>query len=137
MELLEAYADRIAARLHGGEVIGLVGDLGAGKTAFVQALARALGVADEVKSPTFVIMQVYGTGAAARERGVGQLCHVDAYRLEDGIELYGIGFDDFAGRPDTVTVVEWADRVPVLHKLPGFIELTFRFTAGGREIVEE
>jgi tRNA A37 threonylcarbamoyladenosine biosynthesis protein TsaE len=92
-----------------------------------------------VKSPTFVIMQVYDTfaGSAVR-RGITTLCHVDAYRLEDGKELYGVGFDDYAGRADTVTVVEWADRVPVIHALRGFRELTFRFTeAGGRELVEE
>lgn len=139
IEKLERYVRDLAETLQGGEILGLIGELGAGKTAFTQVLAKELGVQAEVKSPTFVIMQIYDTFAAsAVRRGITTLCHVDAYRLEDGSELYGVGFEDYAGKPGTITVVEWADRVPVIHKLSGFRELTFRFTSGGgREIVEE
>jgi tRNA threonylcarbamoyladenosine biosynthesis protein TsaE len=139
IDALQRYVADLAERLTGGEILGLVGELGAGKTTFTQLLAKELGVRAEVKSPTFVIMQVYDAfaGSAAR-RGITTLCHVDAYRLEDSKELYGVGFDDYAGRKDTITVVEWADRVPVIHALPGFRELTFRFTEpGGRELAEE
>jgi tRNA threonylcarbamoyladenosine biosynthesis protein TsaE len=139
MQKLERYVRDLAETLKGGEIIGLIGELGAGKTAFTQLLAKELGVQAEVKSPTFVIMQVYDTfaGSAVR-RGITTLCHVDAYRLEDGSELYGVGFDDYAGKPGTITVVEWADRVPVIHRLNGYRELTLRFMEnGGREIVEE
>ncbi len=139
IEKLERYVRDLAETLQGGEVLGLVGELGAGKTTFTQLLAKELGVAADVKSPTFVIMQVYDTFAkSAARRGITALCHVDAYRLEDGSELYGVGFDDYAEQPGTVTVVEWADRVPALHKLKGFRELTFRFGDDGvRELIEE
>lgn len=127
---LKALAEKIASELRGGEVIGLVGDLGAGKTTFVQQLAGALGVTGAVKSPTFILMQLLATAPAAAKRGVGRLCHVDAYRLEDWSELAAIGFEEYAGQPDVVTLVEWADRVPEIHRQPGYREITIGFGKG-------
>ncbi|HTM67660.1 MAG TPA: tRNA (adenosine(37)-N6)-threonylcarbamoyltransferase complex ATPase subunit type 1 TsaE [Candidatus Binatia bacterium] len=124
---LEAFAHEFASSLRGGEVIGLVGDLGAGKTTFVQMLAAALGVESAVKSPTFILMQVLPT---ARRTGAHRLCHVDAYRLKDWEELAAIGFEEYAGEARTVTLVEWADRVPEIHKFPAYQELTFAFGPG-------
>ena len=94
-------------KLSGGEVIALYGDLGAGKTVFVRGLAAGLGVKDIVKSPTFVIMKCF-RGAKLN------LCHIDAYRLQAGTELEGIGALDFFGKPKVVTVIEWAERIPEL-----------------------
>src|SRR5688500_4869244 len=121
---LGKFATKYAASLKGGEVIGLVGDLGAGKTTFVQLLAGALGVKKAVKSPTFILMQVLET---AKHTGAHRLRHVDAYRLKDWDELVAIGFEDYAGEPNTVTIVEWADRVPEIHRFPAYKELTFAF----------
>lgn len=130
LDAMRKFAAEFAASLKGGEVIGLVGDLGAGKTTFTQALAAAFGVEREVKSPTFTLMQLYPTGVAARDRGVSLLCHVDAYRTEDEAELFGIGLEEYIADPHCVTVVEWADRAPSLHGLPNFRELTFSFGEG-------
>lgn len=127
---LRALAEKIASELQGGEVIGLVGDLGAGKTTFVQQLAAALGVSGAVKSPTFILMQLLDAAPAAAKRGVGRLCHVDAYRLEDWSELAAIGFEEYAGQSDVVALVEWADRVPEVHRLPGYREITIGFGKG-------
>ncbi len=124
---LDVFAKKIANGFRGGEVLGLVGDLGAGKTTFVQMLAKHLGVRDAVKSPTFILMQVFTTTGAAKKRGVTQLCHVDVYRLKNKTELDAIGFAEYAGTPGTVTVVEWADRVPEIHKFSGYQEITFDF----------
>ena len=121
LEDLERFANTLAEELKGGEVLGLVGDLGAGKTTFTQLLAKALGVKGDVRSPTFVLMQQY----KLHGKTLHTLCHVDAYRLKDSSELRTIGLDDFAGAPGVVTVVEWADRVPELHKLKGYREITF------------
>lgn len=89
-----------------GVLVALHGDLGAGKTVFVQGVATGLGVSAEehVVSPTFTIARSYaGAGGVV-------LHHVDAYRLADGQELEGIGFEEMCG-PGCLTCVEWAERV--------------------------
>ena len=137
IEDLKKYVSGLAETLKGGEIIGLIGELGVGKTTFTQALADELGVEDEVRSPTFVIMQIYETGKRARRQGVQKLCHADAYRLEDGSELYGVGFDEYAGKEGVVTVLEWADRVPTVHKMKGFRELTLEFNEDTGRVIKE
>ncbi len=94
--------EKIGCAASGGEVIGLIGPLGSGKTVFVQGLATGLGIAETpITSPTFVIMNLYQTG------GRLPLCHVDLYRLEDSIETIGLSeYLDWNG----VTVIEWADK---------------------------
>lgn len=80
-------------------VIALIGNLGAGKTTFVQKFAKALGISETVTSPTFVILKKYGT-----------FIHVDAYRITS-TELLALGFRELVGDPRNVIVIEWADRV--------------------------
>lgn len=109
-------AARVASKLRGREVIGLIGDLGTGKTTFVRGLARALGIRGVIRSPTFTLMHVYNIG---KHPNIKHLVHVDAYRLRSAPELAGIGIEEYLGRQDTVTVIEWADRVrPLLTRLP-------------------
>ena len=94
----------IASRLRGGEVIELVGDVGAGKTTFTKGLAEGLGVQDAVQSPTFTISREYATS------GTLHLAHYDFYRLDDA----GIMADELAetlADVTNVTVVEWAQTV--------------------------
>lgn len=126
---LATYAKKFAAQLKGGETIGLVGELGAGKTAFVQALAKALGIHGAVRSPTFIILQVFKTGKAAQKKGIALLAHIDAYRIVAEAELYRCGFDDYAGKSDTICIVEWADRVPSLHTRKNYQEITIEIGA--------
>jgi tRNA threonylcarbamoyladenosine biosynthesis protein TsaE len=106
-EETEAAARELATLLEPGDWIGLVGDLGAGKTRFVQGLARGLGVPDEVRvtSPTFTIINQVPGGRLPLE-------HVDLYRIEKERELEELGLDEL-GRGGVVAI-EWADRFPVL-----------------------
>lgn len=88
-------------------VVGLLGELGAGKTAFVQEVAKLLGVTRSVTSPTFVIAQTYIINHPPFER----LVHIDAYRLDSG-ESDTIGWKEFLNDPKNLLLVEWADRAP-------------------------
>jgi tRNA threonylcarbamoyladenosine biosynthesis protein TsaE len=93
--------ERIGRRLRGGDVVLLSGELGAGKTVLAQGIARGLGVADPVKSSSFVIMNEYD-GASLR------LYHADLYRLEDPAQVAELALDELASRG--VLVVEWPER---------------------------
>lgn len=98
-------ARRLAGAVQPGTVICLDGDLGAGKTLFVQNLAASLGVQGEVTSPTFNLMNVY-------EEGRLPLVHFDLYRLEQAYELDEIGFYDYVENPDGLVLIEWAEKFP-------------------------
>lgn len=99
-----ALGERLGRTLKPGDTVALVGELGAGKTSFVQGVAIGLGVTDMVSSPTFTIVKEHVDGPVP-------LFHVDFYRLEHAAELAAIGFDDYFERGGVV-VVEWADRFP-------------------------
>lgn len=105
----EKIARNFAQKVSGGEVVAFFGDLGAGKTTFIQAFARALGVAESVTSPTFIIMNIY---PVSNNKNVHTFCHCDAYRLTSSKELEAIGFGEYSGRTDTVTAIEWPERTP-------------------------
>jgi tRNA threonylcarbamoyladenosine biosynthesis protein TsaE len=107
-EATQRAARALASHLAPGDAIGLVGDLGAGKTCFVQGLARGLGVPDSVRvtSPTFTLINEHRGGRLP-------LFHVDLYRIDRAAELDHIGLDDLFAAP-AVVAVEWCDRFPVL-----------------------
>ena len=83
-----------------GDVILLHGDLGAGKTAFTKGLAKALGIDEEVTSPTYSYLNVYG----------GKLYHYDFYRLSSGEEAEALGLNDYFNG-DNICVIEWGENV--------------------------
>jgi tRNA threonylcarbamoyladenosine biosynthesis protein TsaE len=97
-----AIGAALADVLGPGDVVGLAGDLGAGKTRLVQGAADALGVEGPVLSPTFMLVREYD--------GDPPMHHVDAYRLSGPLELEDLGLEDVLS-PDAVVFVEWADRV--------------------------
>ena len=103
-----AFALNFAKKIEKGCVLGLIGDLGAGKTVFVQGLAKGLGVEQHITSPTFVIMKVYDM--PEREK-LKKLVHVDAYRITSADDLVAIGVDEYFKREDTVVVIEWAEEI--------------------------
>ena len=88
-------------------LVTLRGELGAGKTAFTQAVARALGVAEIVTSPTFVLEKIYLLSGRQFKR----LIHIDAYRLEKGSELAPLGFDELMHDEGNLILLEWPEKV--------------------------
>ncbi len=111
----EAAAERLGRRLTTGDLVLLVGPMGAGKTAFVRGLARGLGVSGHVSSPTFQLVRVHP--------GSPQLGHVDLYRLETSSELADLGLEELLDQG--VVAVEWGDRLgapPADHRVVIVIE---------------
>ena len=97
----EAAGERFGKRLRVGDLILLIGDLGAGKTTFVRGVARGTGSSSPVASPTFQLVRVYA--------GRVQLAHVDLYRIEKSSELANLGLDELLDQG--AVVVEWGDRL--------------------------
>lgn len=101
-------------------LVTLSGELGAGKTTWVQGAARALGVAETVSSPTFVIEKIYQLS----DQKFGRLIHIDAYRLKSSHELEVLGWAELLADPQSLILLEWPERVTeILPK--GAIALRF------------
>jgi len=97
----QAFAKKFAKDLRGGEVLALYGDLGSGKTAFVQGLAQGLGIRRPVTSPTFVLIREY-------QAAVLKLYHVDLYRLR---EIREIGVEEILADKKAVVAIEWPEKM--------------------------
>jgi tRNA threonylcarbamoyladenosine biosynthesis protein TsaE len=105
----EALGEKFGRAARPGLVIALSGDLGAGKTQFVRGLARGLGFAGRVHSPTFTLVNEYGGGRLT-------LFHLDLYRLENAGQILSAGIEDFL-TPEGVSVIEWAERLKTENNL--------------------
>jgi len=109
-EFVQKLPDNAGTRAH---VVGLKGNLGAGKTTFVQEVAKVLGVKESVTSPTFVIAQSYDAAHPVFKK----LVHMDAYRLE-GEESDTIGFGSYLDDPNSLVLIEWPENLPEEAKFP-------------------
>ncbi len=116
-----ALGERLGRLLRPGDVVALFGDLGAGKTVLTKGIAKGLGLATDVHSPTFTLIHEHA--------GETPLYHIDLYRLE-GPEVEWIGVEEYLER-EGVTVVEWADRMRSM--LPDErLDITLRMTGDTR-----
>jgi tRNA threonylcarbamoyladenosine biosynthesis protein TsaE len=102
-EETQALGEAWGRAARAGWVLGLSGELGAGKTQFVKGLARGLGVTEPVRSPTFALVHEYAGGRAP-------LFHLDFYRLESPRQIVAAGLDQYLFAPPGVVVVEWIER---------------------------
>lgn len=101
-----ALAGEVATLVGPGDILVLAGDLGAGKTAFAQGFAKALGITEQVTSPTFILVHRY-------DGGTMPMIHVDAYRLDHLQELVDVGLPEMLDEGG-VTLIEWGDVVTPL-----------------------
>lgn len=114
----QQLAEALAAVARPGDVVVLAGDLGAGKTAFVQGFGRGLGVSDRITSPTFTLVHVYDGGRLP-------VHHLDVYRLEQISEALDLGLAEMLDEGGVV-LVEWGDAItPVLPHDRLEVRLTF------------
>ena len=136
-EETEKLGEALGLRLQPGTVLAYRGDLGAGKTAFTRGLARGLGIAEPVTSPTYTIVNEYLSGRLP-------LFHFDMYRLRSADDLFDIGWDDYLERGG-ICAVEWSENVeeamenPVLVticRLPGDDSLREITIEGGTDLAD-
>lgn len=118
-----AFAAGLSPRKEGATVICLKGDLGSGKTTFVQGMAAAFAIKGPIQSPTFVIEKRYPLQG---ETEFSNFIHIDAYRIEDERELIPLLFSETASDRGNLIVVEWPERIEnVLPKYAMTISFTF------------
>ena len=105
----DAYAYKREHNPAGAVVVGLSGELGAGKTTLVQEIARLFGVEEDVTSPTFVVAKHYDITDVGNR--FSSLIHMDAYRIENETELGPVGFSEFCNKEGALVIVEWPEKI--------------------------
>ncbi len=124
IDSLQIYAreflESLSTQDDGATIIKLSGDLGVGKTAFVKACARELGIEDDITSPTFVIQKEYLV--EKKTFPFHRLVHIDAYRLESAKELEYLGWNDLIKDPMSIICIEWPEQVSGIQS-PGAIDV--------------
>lgn len=108
--LLEKLAMSMNSR-SGATVVGLYGDLGAGKTAFAQFFGELLGIREKIASPTFVLEKIYKIENTRGNFPFSHLIHIDAYRLESEKEMENLGWKEIVENPRNIILVEWPERI--------------------------
>lgn len=128
------FAEKLSPLESEAVVVGLYGDLGAGKTSFTQAVAKKLGVKDVITSPTFVIEKIYDLEG----QKFSKMIHIDAYRLEKSEELLKLGWRDITADKNNLILIEWPERVADI--MPKHVKVSLKTLDSGeaREInIEE
>lgn len=103
-EEIDKLSIKISEYLKEGGILGLIGDLGTGKTTLTKKICKYYNVVEKVKSPTFTYVIEYTTGDK-------KIYHFDVYRIINSEEIYEIGFEDYIGEEDAIVIVEWADNI--------------------------
>jgi len=104
------FADKLKRR----GVIALYGDLGSGKTTFVQGLAKGLGIDKKIISPTFIIVRKYEIPLKSSALNLKSFYHVDLYRIENEKDIEGLGLVEIINDPENIVAVEWPEKIEKL-----------------------
>lgn len=121
----EELGRKFGSSLRRGDLVSLVGSLGAGKTVFAKGIARALGISEAIVSPTFTLVQEY--------EGREKLYHLDLYRLSGEDEFESMGGEDFL-YPDGITLIEWAEKIGEMMPSDAFTVTISILSDGTRDI---
>lgn len=122
-----ALGRKLAGELEPGDLISVVGEVGAGKTALVQGIAQGLGISDRITSPSYLLIREHRDGQVP-------LFHVDAYRISDPAELIEIGIGDYLLEETGITAIEWGEKLVGL--LPPGITVRLRITGPNDRSIE-
>lgn len=106
-EETKKFAAEFAEKLKGGEILCLYGELGSGKTTFVQGLAKGLGIKKRILSPTFILMRSY----LIDSQTTNQFHHVDLYRIDKPRDVEMLGLQEIFNNPQDIVAIEWAERI--------------------------
>jgi len=129
------FGKMLSQQLSGGDILFLYGELGAGKTTLVKGIAAGFRIEKETTSPTFALMNIYGI--MNQESRIRNLVHIDTYRLKNENELIEIGALDYIGKPDTITIIEWPEKIEGLLKNDKIIKIRIEHLDNGRKIIME
>jgi tRNA threonylcarbamoyladenosine biosynthesis protein TsaE len=103
-EETQTLGENFAQKLKGGDFVAFFGDLGSGKTTFIQGLAKGLGIKRRIISPTFIIVRHYKISG-------GNFYHVDLYRTASKHDLLGVGLDQIMEDKNSIIALEWAEKM--------------------------
>ena len=123
LQFAEKYLSELVPEDGGATVLGLSGDLGSGKTAFTKALAKVLGIEQEVLSPTFVLAKYY---PIKKHPPFSKLIHIDLYRIDNPEEVSALRFDEMLLDRHNLVIVEWPEQAGKFFP-PSAPVLSFRF----------
>lgn len=128
-EETQKLGEELAKTLRGGEILALHGDLGSGKTTFVQGIAKGLGIVRRIISPTFIIMRHYKTrlpvysssersesrsykkDGSSRQARTINFYHIDLYRIETRDDIKGLGIEEILKDPESIVAIEWPEKM--------------------------
>lgn len=113
-EIIRVYPSKIRVNQRRATVVALVGELGAGKTAFVQGFLKSFGVKERVVSPTFILLRPHRLSIRHLALGIRHYSaayHVDCYRIDSPRELISLGFKKIISNPQNIVLIEWADKI--------------------------
>lgn len=111
-------------------VIGLYGDLGAGKTSFVQGVASYFGIEENISSPTFVIEKIYNI----EDKNFSKMIHIDAYRIEKSSEILKLGWKDIISDPNNIILIEWPEIIKDI--IPEHIKINLSYFEDNKRQIE-
>ncbi len=107
----QLFAQKFAKTLKAGDILALYGDLGSGKTTFVQGLAQGFGITQRIISPTFIIMRTYELGIKNKELRIKNFYHVDLYRTKNERDIEGLSLKEIMEDQNNIVVIEWPEKL--------------------------